>query len=228
MQSNQFYKKNNFQNEENLVKIKKIRVPRFARGTIFGLDLEELEDFFREIKYSQDSNAKRDFLMFKIIFFHGLRRQECANLKIEDLLWHKNGDSKKDRIYIKAVKGGREGKELIHPVERDLILEYLKIRKEDGSDLLFTSQKKEEKGISVFAISNAYKKYAKLAKLPIEKQHVHCLRHTFAFQMIENDATLEQVMIGLRQMSLQSAMKYFRKSEKIMHKVQANFFENVS
>lgn len=228
MLRNGFYKTKTDQDNGILPIPKKIVVPRFERGTIFALDLEEMEDFFRVIKYSEDINAQRDFLMFKMMFFHGLRRQEASNLKLSDLFWDKSGNTDKDRIYIKAVKNGREGKELMHPLERDLILEYLKVREEDGSGLLFISQQPNNPGISTFTISDAYKKYAILAKLPIEKCHVHCLRHTFAFQMIENGATLEQVMVGLRQKSLQSAMKYFIKSQKMMHKVQANFFGNVS
>lgn len=229
LKNNHFKSKSTLENGSLAIpKEKKIVIPRFDRGTVFGLDLEEMENFFREIKYSEDKNAQRDFLMFKMIFFHGLRKQEAANLKITDLSFDKSGDSKKDRIYIKAIKNGRQGRELLHPIERDLILKYLKTRKKEKSEFLFTSQNKSNPGISTSAISRAYKKFAILAKLPKEKCHVHCLRHTFAFQMIENGATLEQVMIGLRQKSLQSAMKYFAISETMRQKIQANFFSSVS
>lgn len=204
---------------------KKIRVPRFARGTVFGLDLDEMTSFFEAIDKSSEtngSNPQRDFLMFKMIFFHGLRRQEAANLEIKDL------DFNKKHIFIAAVKNGRSGWELMHPLEKDLLTDYLKIRKDDGSKFVFCSQKKNSPGISVSQISRLYKIYAQKAGLPPEKCHVHCLRHTCAFHMVEIGFSLEDVMIGLRQKSLNSAKVYFDKSPFARQRVQKIFFDGVS
>src|SRR4051812_17437811 len=73
----------------------------------------EVERFFSVIPREK----ARDRLLFDVIYRHGLRRLEAANVQREHL--------SDGRIWITRLKGGVSGEYPIHPATRRLLWSYL-------------------------------------------------------------------------------------------------------
>jgi len=213
----------NYQKNLETVKIKKPKAKkRYAPDTVFALTLEDLEKLFKTILESKSKYKKRNFLMLKMIFFHGLRRCECVAIKIKDI------DFEENTIYIEGKKGGRRGDEVLNPFEKDLILEYLESLdfEKTKNDYLFHSQKGEK--ISEKTIAAEYAKYAKKAGLEKSKRHIHCLRHSLAVYMADKEFPVEETQAMLRHTDPKTTLKYYKIGKERRHKIQNRVFESLN
>ena len=182
---------------------------KYNKKSIQYLSKDELKNFFKAILAQKNpKKAKRDFLIFKMIYFHALRCSEVVKIKLHDL------DLEKNKIYIEATKKGKFGNEFLNPFEKDLILEYLEIRPKDETDFLFISDANREnkKGgqIGRQQINTLFVEFSQKAGIGEDKQHPHVLRHTLAVNCANSGFKLEEVQAFLRHKSSKTTEIYFQ------------------
>ena len=121
--------------------------------------------------------------MILLAYKHGLRASEICNLRLDDL------DLKNSSIVIERLKGSlrttqamteHRGEPLLNEIEA--LREWLRERRDDGSDFLFTSQKGGRLDRSQFF--RIFRTIAAEAGLPPEKQHPHALKHSIASHLV--------------------------------------------
>lgn len=121
------------------------------------------------------AKGSREWAMILLAYKHGLRASEVCNLRVEDV------DTKNGSIVIERLKGSlrttqamteHRGEPLLNEIKA--VREWLRQRRDDGSDYLFTSQKGGRLHRSqVFRI---FKTIAAEAGLPTEKQYPHAFK----------------------------------------------------
>jgi len=123
----------------------------------------------------------RDLLLFKMMYFYGLREGEAVRLKLADLI------SDKRQVFIRRLKRrGHEGRAYDIPDEiARLLKRWLKEREALASagenPYLFIGQKVRDGHLTEDLIYSFFKKYAKRAGLT--RYSPHSLRHSCAVQM---------------------------------------------
>ena len=159
------------------------------------------------------TKGSRELAMFVLAYRHGLRVSEICNLRLSDL------DLKNGSILIERLKGSlrtvqavteHRGEPLLN--EAKALREWLRQRRDDGSDFLFNSQKGGRLDRSqVFRI---FKAIASDAGLPPEKQHPHVLKHTIASHLVLANVNLALVKQQLGHKSIGSTMRYVTTSDR--------------
>src|SRR5215472_13538558 len=109
-----------------------------GRCPMKALTVEQVKSVLREARKA----STRDWAMFLVAFRHALRSQEVRQLKLTDL------DMDCPTLAINRVKGGRSGVQALDRHKGEPLLdevtvmrEWLRERIEDGSGILFLSQK---------------------------------------------------------------------------------------
>lgn len=141
----------------------------------------------------------RDKALFYTAYKHGLRASEVAMLQRADL------DLERHTIRIRRLKGSHGG---VYPVDTktsQYLKRYLKTRDDDDPALFLTTHNNP---VSRFTLDKLMKKYATKAKLPPEKQHFHCLKHSIATHMIEAQADIQLVQNWLGHVNIQNTLIY--------------------
>jgi integrase/recombinase XerD len=88
---------------------------------------------------------------------------------------------------------------------------WLRERRSDGSDYLFTSQKGGRLDRTQFF--RIFRTVAEAAGLPIEKRHPHVLKHTLASHLVAGNVNLALVKQALGHKSISSTMEYIGVSD---------------
>lgn len=154
----------------------------------------------------------REWAMILVAYKHGMRASEVCNLRIEDL------DLKNGNIIIKRLKGSlrttqavteHRGEPLLN--EPRALREWLRVRRDDGSDFLFTSQKGGRMDRTQFF--RLFRALAGEAGLPAEKRHPHALKHSLASHLVAANVNLALVKQQLGHRSIGSTMRYVRTSD---------------
>ena len=146
------------------------------------------------------ADSKRNWLMFVVTYWHGLRASETVGLKVADI----NGGF----IDVQRLKGSmRTVQPLVEHAdpllnEKAALLEFIQ------------GMHREQK---VFSVTRKtfwalFQKYGALAGLPQHKRHPHCLKHSIAIHSIAK-AGVENVRQYLGHRSLNSTGAYLRKSD---------------
>lgn len=171
-------------------------VRRWEQEPIKYLTKKEVERFFAQI------NDIRDLLLFDLMYRHALRRQEAAQLTLDDF--------RDDRIWVARVKRGKSRAYRLHSRSQLLLRRYIKVRRADGSPYLFRSRRRTSDPMSGAEINRLFHRYAETAGLPADRSHVHVLRHSIAVHLasIGWDPAAVQQRLGHRHIS--STMVYFR------------------
>jgi len=191
---------------------------KYNKKSIQYLNKEELDNFFQAVlEQKNQKKAKRDFLIFKMIYFHGLRCSEVIKIRLTDL------DLENDKIYIEATKKGKFGNEFLNPVEKDLILDYLEIRPEDKTDFLFISSDGGQIGRQ--HINTLFVEFSSKAGIPEDKRHPHTLRHTLAVNCANAGFQLLEVQAFLRHKSSKTTEIYFQILEEKKRELQKKAFQ---
>ena len=171
-------------------------------------DLGKLEKI---IHYLRDRND-RDFIMFLIGIYTGLRISDILTLRVVDV--------KGSHIFIREKKTGKEKKLVINPQLKRELKRYI-FNKEDD-EFLIKSRKGNNQHISrstAYRILNDVAKHFKLSELG-----THSMRKTYGYhfyQETKDVATLQELFnhtdqkttlryIGVRQDDLDKKMLKFR------------------
>lgn len=145
--------------------------------------------------------------MVLLAYKHGLRASEVCNLRIGDV------DLKNGSVVVERLKGslrttqavaGHRGQPLLD--ELKALREWMRERRDDGSDFLFSSQKGGRLDRSQFF--RVFRSVAADAGLPPEKQHPHVLKHSIATHLVSANVNLALVKMQLGHKSIGSTMKY--------------------
>jgi len=162
------------------------------------LTQDELRRLFDKIKVIGD---RRDWAIFLIAYRHGLRASEVGLLRRSDV------DFARGKIYIRRLKGGYNGEQLMKEDEIRALRSYLRVRRDD-IDVLFLSR--QNRPISRKTLDRLMRKYAEAAGIPRDKRHFHVLRHSIAVHLLDAGADVMFVRDLLGHKNIQNTMVYAR------------------
>jgi len=151
----------------------------------------------------------RDFAMILVAYKHALRSSETASLTLDDL--------KDGCLDIKRKKGSLHTVQTLMPHKGEPLLDevkalraWLKVRPDDGSRALFTSQKGG--ALSREQVHRIFKGIAERAGISAEKRFVHILKHSRASHLVGSiDIALLRQLLGHR--NIQNTMVYAHASD---------------
>ena len=155
----------------------------------------------------------RDRAILAVLLYHGVRREEAAQLMTGDL---------QERRGIKHLqvkgKGGKTRYLPLHPVAAERIYAYLERDSErtPGSGPLFRSIRGRTTGAGITAngIYTVVERWAKAAGIYVDGLGVHGLRATAATNALENDADIAKVQIWLGHANISTTRLYDRRGQR--------------
>lgn len=155
----------------------------------------------------------RDRAILAVLLYHGLRREEAAQLMTADL---------QERRGIKHLqvrgKGGKTRYLPLHPVAAERIHEYLERdnKREPGNGPLFRSIRGTTTGAGVSAngIYTIVSQWAKAAGINVDGLGVHGLRATAATNALEHDADIAKVQVWLGHANISTTRLYDRRDQR--------------
>ncbi len=181
---------------------------RESRRSLIYLEPPEVLSVLRAAK----ARGNREWAMILLAYKHGLRASEVCNLRVEDV------DMKNGSIVVERLKGSLRTTQAVtehrgEPLLNELkaLREWLRQRRNDGSDYLFTSQKGGRLDRSQFF--RIFRVIASEAGLAAEKQHPHVLKHSIASHLVLANVNLALVKQQLGHKSIGSTMRYISTSD---------------
>jgi integrase len=191
-------------------------------GKHSGMSMPHLEpaEVLSVLRVAKDKGI-REWAMILVAYKHGMRASEVCNLLVHDL------DLKNGSIVVERLKGSlrttqavteHRGEPLLN--EHRALREWLRERKDDGSDYLFTSQKGGRLDRTQFF--RLFRAIAGEAGLPAGKQHPHVLKHSLASHLVFANVNLALVKQQLGHKSIGSTMRYVMTSDHQASKATAS------
>jgi integrase len=177
--------------------------PKTRSQSMVHLEPAEVLSVLRAAK----AKGAREWAMFVLAYKHGLRASEACNLRVHDI------DLKNGSVVVERLKGSlrttqalteHRGEPLLN--EHRALREWLRQRRDDGSDFLFTSQKGGRLDRSQFF--RLFRAVAASAGVPAEKQHPHALKHSLASHLVAANVNLALIKQQLGHKSIGSTMRY--------------------
>lgn len=155
----------------------------------------------------------RDRAILAVLLYHGLRREEAAQLMTNDL---------QDRRGIKHLlvrgKGGKTRYLPLHPVAAERIYAYLERdnKREHGNGPLFRSIRGRTTGGAVTGngIYTVVAQWAKAAGIQVNGLGVHGLRATAATNALEHDADIAKVQVWLGHANISTTRLYDKRGQR--------------
>ena len=156
------------------------------------LKKEEIEKIITAIQTHHDNNLfllKRNLVLFYLLLFCGLRREELILLQIRDI------DLQRKVLTIRA-DNSKTGRSRLLPLHSTTIMhltDYLNARKRYTTPYLFASSIKDE-GLTLNGLKHWVDKFKDCSGVAF---HLHQFRHTFAVNFLNtsnNIAKLKQLM----------------------------------
>lgn len=164
-------------------------------ATIRYLSAQEVRRLLKHAK----ANSKRDHALLLLSYRHGLRASEVGILRKDDVNFGAN------RITIRRLKRSLGGDHPLAPDEGQALRSYLRSR-QDSLPYLFVSR--NMRPISRYALDDLMKRYGALAKLPPDRRHFHCLKHSIAAHLIAAGGDVIVVRDWLGHRNIQNTMVY--------------------
>ncbi|HEV2194041.1 MAG TPA: tyrosine-type recombinase/integrase [Candidatus Acidoferrum sp.] len=151
--------------------------------------------------------STRDWCLLLLTFRHALRNQEARQLKLTDV------DMANGTIAIRRVKGSRDGTQSLDRHKGEPLLDevlalrtWLRERVEDGSQILFPSQKGGAmSGMQLFRL---FRKYALAAGVSPDLAHPHVLRHSLCSIMASQHADVYAIQRRAGHKNISNTMIY--------------------
>lgn len=177
--------------------------PSLPRRLPQYLSEKDVRNLLDSLSYA-DPESIRNMAIIKLLFYTGMRIGEVQQLDLEHILW--------DTRQLRAL--GKGNKERLIPISQKLIYtleEWVSVRQTLGylrSNALFVSMGKNHRGerISYGALRHIVKTMLKQAGLGAYSPHK--LRHTFATQLLDKGAPLEQISKLLGHSRLDTTLIY--------------------
>ena len=195
----------------NTAPVLQIRTPANARSHRSTRSYLSPAELLAVLKIAR-ARSTRDWAMILVSYRHGLRASEICGLKISEV------NLRDSSISIRRLKGSmsqtqplyrHKGQPLLD--ETAAIRAWIRDREDDGSGVLFLSQKggalHRSSFFSIFAA------IATDAGLPPEKRHPHVLKHSLASHLVAGNVNLALVRQCLGHKSINSTMQYIGTSD---------------
>jgi len=134
----------------------------------------------------------RDAAIIELLLQTGIKLSELTRLTLDDLEFENRKDSGEKNSGFIRILGSRGKKERMIPLNAKACLtlnNYLDIRKDAGSNILFLNRFGEPLGER--GVQKMLRKYLK--KAGIGKASIHTLRHTFGAQHIAKGTSLKTI-----------------------------------
>lgn len=161
---------------------------------------KDVIDFYNQLQKEQN---KRNIAIVYLILSTGIRRAECANIKIDDI------DFKNDKLIIRSGKGDKQRSVLLNSKVIEILKDYIDTDRNNYihrySPYLFISSKSEK--IANETINAIMKPYGG------DKITPHMLRHFFASNAYKKGMNLVEIANMLGHSSLQTTTIYTHPSE---------------
>ena len=158
------------------------------------------------LKLARESST-RDWCMLLLAFRHALRSQEVRQLKLADV------DVSSGTLSISRVKGSKDSVQTLDRHKGEPLLDsvlavrlWLKERQEDGSQVLFPSQKGGM--MTRMQLGRIFKKYALAAGINADLAHPHILRHSLCTVMAEQHADVYAIQQRAGHKNISNTMIY--------------------
>ena len=158
------------------------------------------------LKHARQAST-RDWCAFLLTFRHALRSAEVRGLKLSDV------DMAALTIKVNRVKGSRSGVQALDRHRGDPLLDevlalrsWLRERVEDGSQILFNSQKGGM--LTRMQLLRLFKRYADAAGIPESLTHPHVLRHSLCSVMAEQHADVYAIQQRAGHKNISNTMTY--------------------
>jgi site-specific recombinase XerD len=164
----------------------------------------------------------RDMAMFMLMLRCGLRVEEVAYLKLEDINYRQS------QIMVRNGKGAKDRVVYISDDAADALAAYLRKRPKTKEQKVFLVEKglNKEKPISVRGIQKRIEFYSKKSGISVS---CHQLRHTFATNLLNADASLVTIQNLLGHSSIKTTMRYCKlsnlKAQREYHEVMARIIQ---
>lgn len=153
-------------------------------------------------------NHTRDRALILLLLRTGMRIGELLNTKVDDL------DLREKKILIyQAVKTGVGRVVYYSDDAQEALLIWLRLR-DPFKDYLFYGQGRASHCLSYEAARIMFKKYLKKAGLQYSGYTLHCLRHTFATDLLNAGMRLECLQLLMGHTNLEVTRRYARLSDK--------------
>lgn len=176
---------------------KEERLPR-------ALPWETVRSFLQSIPRTTPM-GRRDHAMFFLIATYGLRVSEVAALTLDDLAWR----SAQIRISQVKIRGA-----MILPLIDEVaavLADYLRhVQRPTGLRHLFFRVRAPFGPLKRAAVSNAFQAWSRRSGLNIPFQGAHCLRHSYAVQLLRHGTSLKTIGDILGHRSPESTAHYLR------------------
>ena len=198
--------------EKNPVRF--VQGPKMKRSLPYFVREKDMAQVLDGDGFGDDFEGIRDRLMLELLYETGIRRAELISLRQADVDF--------DAMQLK-VTGKRNKQRLIPFAERlkKMMTEYVDVRKETveaENECFFV--RKDGRALSPFIVYHIVKTH--LSEIPtLAKRSPHVLRHSFATDMLNNEAELNAVKELLGHSSLASTSIYthlgFEELKKMYH-----------
>lgn len=177
-----------------------------------GQDYLQPKDVLNILRIARESST-RDWCMFLLTFRHALRSQEARQLRVSDI------DTEVQTIAIARVKGSRSGVQALDRHKGEPLLDeiaalraWFKERDEDGSQILFLSQKGGS--MTRMQFLRLFKKYARAAGVSAKLDHPHALRHALCSTMASEHADIYAIQQRAGHKNISNTMIYTHVSDR--------------
>lgn len=152
-----------------------------------------------------DIRGLRDYAMFLLITTYGLRACDIANLQLADINWRGS------EILIKQIKTGHPHKLPLTDPVAEALLQYLRNgRPSSHYRQVFLTLRAPTRPISRIGVGSVYRSRVTLSDLDIPFLGLHCLRHSYAVNLLREGESLKRIGDVLGHRSTESTCVYLR------------------
>jgi len=149
--------------------------------------------------------GRRDYAMFMLIATYGLRASEITRLKLDDIDWRGR------RLYVYQLK-------TVAPLELPLtdeiatiLITYLRRGRPAVSYReVFVRHRAPTGVLKPTAVTEAFQSWSRKSGLGISFQGPHCLRHSYAVQLLRRGVSLKAIGDVLGHRTMESTSVYLR------------------
>jgi site-specific recombinase XerD len=173
---------------------------------IMSQDYLQPKDVLNILRIARESST-RDWCMFLLTFRHALRGKEAREMKVSAI------NMERQQIAITRAKKGRDGTQDLDRHKGEPLLDeiaalraWFKEREEDGSQILFPSQKGG--AMTRMQFLRLFKKYARAAGIGSNLDHPHALRHALCSTMASQHADIYAIQKRAGHKNISNTMIY--------------------